>query len=63
MCAPFNNLAPCPALSLPSGLDRQGLPTAVQIVGRRYDDGAVLRIGSALQRLRPFARWPLARLG
>jgi len=63
LCAPFNNVAPCPALSLPSGLDRQGLPTAVQIVGRRYDDGAVLRIGSAVQRVRPCARWPLARLG
>ena len=60
MCAPFNNISPCPALSVPSGLDADGLPTAVQIVGRRYDDASVLRIGAAVQRLRPFARCPVA---
>ena len=61
MCAPFNNIAPCPALSLPSGLDRQGLPTAVQVVGRRFDDPAVLRIGAAIERSLPFAPCPPLR--
>ncbi len=56
MCAPFNNVAPCPALSVPSGLAANGLPTAVQVVGRRFDDPTVLRIGAAIERLRPFAR-------
>jgi Asp-tRNA(Asn)/Glu-tRNA(Gln) amidotransferase A subunit family amidase len=58
MCAPFNNIAQCPALSVPSGLDGQGLPTAVQIVGQRFDDPAVLRVGAAIERLRPFALCP-----
>jgi Asp-tRNA(Asn)/Glu-tRNA(Gln) amidotransferase A subunit family amidase len=59
MCAPFNNIAPCPALSVPSGLDGNGLPTAVQIVGHRFDDPSVLAVGAAIERLRPFAACPL----
>ena len=58
MTGPFNNVAQCPALSVPSGMGRDGLPTAVQIVGRRFDDGTVLRIGAALQRLHPWPRPP-----
>ena len=55
MTGAFNNVAQCPALSVPSGLGTDGLPTAVQIVGRRFDDGMVLRIGAAIERLQP---WP-----
>lgn len=46
----FNMISPCPALSVPSGFTSQGLPTGLQIVGRRYDDAMVLRIGAALER-------------
>jgi Asp-tRNA(Asn)/Glu-tRNA(Gln) amidotransferase A subunit family amidase len=56
MCAPFNNIAQCPALSVPSGLSGDGLPTAVQIVGHRFDDPTVLAVGAAIERLRPFPR-------
>lgn len=59
MCAPFNNIAQCPALSVPSGLSSEGLPTAVQVVGHRFDDPTVLAVGSAIERLRPFPRNPL----
>lgn len=59
MTAPFNNVAQCPALSVPSGLTRDGLPTGVQIVGRRFDDPTVLRIGAAIERLRPWPRAPV----
>jgi Asp-tRNA(Asn)/Glu-tRNA(Gln) amidotransferase A subunit family amidase len=55
MTMPFNLLGPCPALSVPSGFSRDGLPTAAQIVGRRYDEASVLRIGAALERARPWA--------
>ncbi len=50
----FNMLGQCPALSVPSGYTKQGLPTGMQIVGRRYDDVGVLRIGAALEQAR---RW------
>ncbi len=51
----FNFVSQCPALSVPSGFAADGLPTALQIVGRRYDDLSVLRIGAALERVRPWA--------
>ncbi len=51
----FNNVAQCPALSVPSGFTAAGLPTALQIVGRRFDDLTVLDIGAALEAVRPWA--------
>ncbi len=55
MTMPFNLISQCPALSVPSGFSADGLPTACQIVGRRYDEAMVLRIGAALERGRPWA--------
>jgi Asp-tRNA(Asn)/Glu-tRNA(Gln) amidotransferase A subunit family amidase len=62
MTALFNNVAQCPALSVPSGMTASGLPTAIQIVGRRFDDPTVLRIAKALEAARPWADG-LAELG
>ncbi|MDX1576235.1 MAG: amidase family protein, partial [Kiloniellales bacterium] len=55
MTALFNNVAQCPALSVPSGFTEAGLPTGLQIVGRRFDDLAVLDIGAGLEAVRPWA--------
>jgi Asp-tRNA(Asn)/Glu-tRNA(Gln) amidotransferase A subunit family amidase len=55
MTSLFNSVAQCPALSVPSGLTASGLPTAIQIVGRRFDDPTVLRIGKAIEASRPWA--------
>ena len=44
---PFNMLHNCPVISVPSGRDRHGVPTGIQIVGRTFDDATV--IGAALQ--------------
>lgn len=43
------NLAGVPALSLPCG-DVQGLPVALQVIGPRGGDAAVLRLGAAFER-------------
>ncbi len=51
----FNNVSQCPALSVPSGFTAQGLPTGLQIVGRRFDDLTVLDIGAGLEAVRPWA--------
>ncbi|GGC89796.1 amidase [Chelatococcus reniformis] len=51
---PFN-LTGHPALSVPSGWGRDGLPTGVQIVGPRHGDGNVLRLGALLEQARPWA--------
>lgn len=45
---PFN-LTQQPALSLPCGFTRAGLPVGLQIVGRRHADKAVLRVAKALE--------------
>jgi len=50
----FNNIGECPALTVPSGLSAEGLPTAAQIVGHRFDDPTVFEIGAAIERLMPW---------
>ena len=40
-----------PAVSLPVGLDRNGMPFGLQIVGRRGGDAKVLAVAAALERL------------
>jgi aspartyl-tRNA(Asn)/glutamyl-tRNA(Gln) amidotransferase subunit A len=46
---PINGLG-LPALSVPCGLSRFGLPLAFQIVGRPFDEPTVLRLGHAYER-------------
>jgi len=48
MTNPFN-LTGLPALSVPCGFTRGGLPVGLQIVGRRHDEATVLRVGEAYQ--------------
>lgn len=55
MTAVFNFVSQCPALSVPSGWTADGLPTGLQIIGRRFDDLTALRIGAALEHARPWA--------
>jgi aspartyl-tRNA(Asn)/glutamyl-tRNA(Gln) amidotransferase subunit A len=45
-----------PALMLPAGLGRSGLPVAIQIVGKPYDDALCLSLGHAFQRMTDFHR-------
>ena len=56
MTCPFNFVGQCPALSVPAGFSREGLPIGVQIVGRRFDDPGVMRVAGALERIRPWAQ-------
>ena len=43
-----------PAASIPAGLDADGLPVGLQIIGRRFADDAVLAASSAFERVRPW---------
>jgi aspartyl-tRNA(Asn)/glutamyl-tRNA(Gln) amidotransferase subunit A len=45
----FNGLG-LPALSIPCGFSRAGLPLGVQIVGRPFDETTVLRVGQAYEQ-------------
>jgi Asp-tRNA(Asn)/Glu-tRNA(Gln) amidotransferase A subunit family amidase len=50
----FNYFAQCPALSVPSGFV-DGMPTAAQILTRKWDDPMALRIGAAIEAALPWA--------
>jgi aspartyl-tRNA(Asn)/glutamyl-tRNA(Gln) amidotransferase subunit A len=43
------NLGGVPALSIPSGLNRAGLPLGIQLIGRPNEDLMCLRVGEAFQ--------------
>jgi Asp-tRNA(Asn)/Glu-tRNA(Gln) amidotransferase A subunit family amidase len=55
MTSPFNYMAQCPAMSVPSGF-ADGLPTATQIVARRWDDALALRIAAAIEKAMPWSQ-------
>ncbi len=50
---PINYLG-LPALSIPTGFTRTGLPVGMQLVGRSFDEAMLLRIGAAFQRATDF---------
>jgi amidase len=53
------SLTGLPAISVPCGFTRDGLPVGLQIVGRRRQDAAVLRAAAAFERAAPWAdRFP-----
>ncbi|MFB7255435.1 amidase [Streptomyces nojiriensis] len=50
------NVTGHPAASVPAGLGEDGLPLAVQLVGRRDDEATVLRVAAQLEEVRPWAQ-------
>jgi aspartyl-tRNA(Asn)/glutamyl-tRNA(Gln) amidotransferase subunit A len=49
------NLTGQPAISIPAGKSKDGLPVGLQIVGPRFGDRQVLEAAAAFERIRP---WP-----
>lgn len=43
------NLAGIPGISVPCGTDSEGLPIGVQLLGRPFDEGMILRVGDFLE--------------
>lgn len=57
-CPPFN-ITGQPAVSVPCGFNRDGLPLAFQIAGRLHDDATALRVAQAyVKAAGGTARWP-----
>jgi aspartyl-tRNA(Asn)/glutamyl-tRNA(Gln) amidotransferase subunit A len=48
-CSPFNVLG-IPALSLPCGFSKSGLPIGLMIAGPRFSEGKVLALAHAYER-------------
>jgi amidase/aspartyl-tRNA(Asn)/glutamyl-tRNA(Gln) amidotransferase subunit A len=57
MTAPWNLVAPCPAMSVPCGIHTaepySGMPIGLQIVGHRWREDTVLRVGRAVELALP----------
>jgi aspartyl-tRNA(Asn)/glutamyl-tRNA(Gln) amidotransferase subunit A len=51
---PFN-LSGNPAVTLPAGLHSDGLPVAIQLVGRRGEDARLLRVAALFEQARPWS--------
>ncbi|WVM87856.1 amidase family protein [Halopseudomonas pachastrellae] len=49
---PFN-MTGQPGLSVPCGFDSKGLPIGLQLVGARFNDAVVMRVGHAYQQAAP----------
>jgi amidase len=45
-----------PAAVVPWGLDSDGVPTSIQMVGRPFDEATLLSLGAQLERARPWAQ-------
>jgi len=52
------NLLGVPAINLPTGLDGDGMPTSMQLMGRRFHDDHLLEIAAALEALLPSVGHP-----
>ncbi len=55
------SLAGVPAMSIPAGLDAQGLPLGLQVIGRHFDEETVLAVAGALERAADFTALPTLR--
>ncbi|KIC43312.1 glutamyl-tRNA amidotransferase [Ruegeria sp. ANG-R] len=52
------NLAGLPGVSVPAGLDKQGLPLGLQLIGRPWDEGELLNTAYALETAAGFVAKP-----
>ena len=52
------SLAGLPAMSVPAGVNGQGLPLGLQIVGKPFDEQGVLNTGLAIEKRAAFSDRP-----
>ncbi len=52
---PLNNANGSPAISIPAGLSREGLPIDIQLAGRHADERTLLELAYQIEQLQP---WP-----
>jgi aspartyl-tRNA(Asn)/glutamyl-tRNA(Gln) amidotransferase subunit A len=51
-------MAGLPGISVPAGLDKDGLPLGLQILGRAFDEETMLRAAAALEKAAGFKARP-----
>lgn len=60
LCTLPASLAGVPALSVPCGLNGEGLPLGLQLMGRPFEEALVLQVGYAYEQAVDASRWRLA---
>jgi aspartyl-tRNA(Asn)/glutamyl-tRNA(Gln) amidotransferase subunit A len=57
------SMAGVPGMSVPAGLNAEGLPLGLQVIGRPFDEETVFAVGVALERAADFRWLPRIRAG
>ena len=57
------DLAGIPGLSVPAGLDADGLPVGLQVLGKPFDEETVFAVAATLERAANFSALPTLRAG
>jgi aspartyl-tRNA(Asn)/glutamyl-tRNA(Gln) amidotransferase subunit A len=57
------NMSGIPGLSVPAGLDEDGLPLGLQVLGKPFDEETVFCVGAALERAAKFTARPPVHAG
>jgi aspartyl-tRNA(Asn)/glutamyl-tRNA(Gln) amidotransferase subunit A len=57
------DLAGVPAISVPAGLDANGLPLGLQVIGKPFDEETLFAVGAALETAAGFDALPQIRAG
>ena len=52
------NLAGLPGIAVPAGLDKQGLPMGLQLIGKPWEEGALMNVAQALEDRAGFVSKP-----
>jgi aspartyl-tRNA(Asn)/glutamyl-tRNA(Gln) amidotransferase subunit A len=57
------NLAGVPAMSVPAGLDANGLPLGLQVIARHFDEETMFAVAAEVERAAGFDALPAVRVG
>jgi len=52
------NLAGLPGIAVPAGLDRQGLPLGLQVIGKPWEEGALMNVAQVIEDRAGFVSKP-----